>query len=151
MPLPRDGKCFLPAVHAGCGVRPEPNNFSRFEARHTIFHSWRTLSRPRRLKRRKPRCSLIWPKTGSSIALRIFYMDRPASVRSLCRIAIFAVAWTGGGSLAVSIASWCFFASRSDMQIDAGHAFVRRVGLAPVTRIGAGCLRRTAHVLLHLV
>ena len=78
-------------------------------------------------------------------------MARPASVRSLCRIASFAVAWTGGGSLVVSMVCAVLVASRGDVQIDAGHAFIRRIGLAPVTRIGAGCLRLAAQVLLHLV
>jgi hypothetical protein len=40
------------------------------------------------------------PKTRSTMALRILYTARPASVRSLCRIASLAVASTGGGSLA---------------------------------------------------
>lgn len=34
-------------------------------------YSERVVSLPRRLKRRNPRSSLIWPKTGSTIALRI--------------------------------------------------------------------------------
>lgn len=37
---------------------------------------------PRKLKRRKPRCSLTCPKTNSTIALRILYTARPAAVRN---------------------------------------------------------------------
>jgi hypothetical protein len=39
--------------------------------RHTGFHTDRTLSEPRKLKRRRARRSLIGPKTGSAIAFLI--------------------------------------------------------------------------------
>jgi hypothetical protein len=41
---------------------------------------------------------LICPKTGSTIALRILYTARPASVRNFSRIASFGDAPEGGGS-----------------------------------------------------
>src|SRR5271156_3270382 len=58
-------------LQAFLGVHPKRNSFSKLLVAHTSFHSACTLSRPRKLKRRKPRCSLIWPKTGSTMALRI--------------------------------------------------------------------------------
>src|SRR5271155_6253774 len=51
-------------LQAFLGVHPKRNSFSKLLVAHTSFHSACTLSRPRKLKRRKPRCSLIWPEDG---------------------------------------------------------------------------------------
>src|SRR5271166_268146 len=70
--------------------------FNKLWVRHTSRHSPRILSRPRSKNRRKPRASLIWPKTGSTIALRRAYAARPASVFSFA--CIFSLAGAGGDS-----------------------------------------------------
>jgi len=62
---------FVQPFQAVRGRQPERNSLSRLWVRQINFHSALTLSRPRRRKRRNPRHSLIWPKTGSTIALRI--------------------------------------------------------------------------------
>ena len=51
-------------------ARPLVNSLPRVWTAATSCHSACTASSPRRLKRRKPRASLIWPKTGSTIVLR---------------------------------------------------------------------------------
>ena len=51
-------------------ARPLVNSLPRLWTAATSSHSARTWSSPRRLNRRKPRASFIWPKTGSTIVLR---------------------------------------------------------------------------------
>src|SRR5271165_7190525 len=83
-------------------AQPEPSRiplpyrqiFNKLWVRHTSRHSPRILSRPRSKNRRKPRASLIWPKTGSTIALRRAYTARPAGVFSFA--CIFSLAVAGG-------------------------------------------------------
>ena len=52
--------------------RPERwrKSLSRLWVAQMSFHSWATRASPRRRKRRRPRTSLIWPKTGSTVILR---------------------------------------------------------------------------------
>ena len=45
---------------------------------------------------------------------------------------------------------FAFVAPRCDMQIDARHAFIRRVGLAPLTGVVAGRFWSAAQILFHL-
>ena len=59
------------SFYAVCGFHPEAKSLRRLLAMQTSFHSWPTFWSPRRLKRRNPRCSLMCPKTGSTMALRI--------------------------------------------------------------------------------
>jgi hypothetical protein len=65
----RNGR--LRDFQAVCGVQPERNSFRMLAVRQISFHSSRTLPTPRKLNRRKPRRSLIWPKTGSTMAFLI--------------------------------------------------------------------------------
>src|SRR3974377_2059994 len=58
------------------------------------LHSPRILANPRSRNRRKPRASLIWPKTGSTITFRREYTARPSAVFSFA--CIFALAVPGG-------------------------------------------------------
>jgi YD repeat-containing protein len=58
-------------LQAFFGFHAKRKSFSKLLVAQTSFHSARTLSRPRKLKRRKPRTSLICPKTGSTIAFLI--------------------------------------------------------------------------------
>src|SRR2546421_6089279 len=74
--------------------------FNKLWVRHTSRHSPRTFARPRSRNRRKPRASLIWPKTGSTIVLRCVYTARPDSVPNFARIRSLAVAGDDGGSAA---------------------------------------------------
>ena len=60
----------LSLLYAGLGSTPARKSLSRLWVRQIICHSAATRSRPRREKRRKPRASFIWPKTGSTIPLR---------------------------------------------------------------------------------
>ena len=55
--------------------------FNKLWVRHTRRHSPRILASPRSRNRRKPRASLIWPKTGSTITFRRAYTARP-----VCRL-----------------------------------------------------------------
>lgn len=50
-----------------------PCKRSRLHARHTSVHSPDTFSLPRRLNPRKPIASLMMPKTGSPVWLRLPY------------------------------------------------------------------------------
>ena len=97
----------FPPFYAVSRTHPARNSFRRLLVAHTSFHSRLTFCLPRKLKRRKPRCSSICPKTGSTIALRILYTAGPASVRNLWRIASFGDASAGGGLLLVSTAPPC--------------------------------------------
>src|ERR1035437_5244547 len=85
--------------YAPCSSHPDLKSFKRLLTAHTSFHSWLTFTLPRRLKRRKPRCSLMCPTTGSTIALRLLYTACPASVRNLRWLVSFGDASAGGGSL----------------------------------------------------
>src|ERR1039458_3011066 len=67
-----------------CKALPERNSLSKLWVRHISFHSARTFCKPRSRNRRNPRHSLICPNTGSTIALRLRYSSRPASVFSFC-------------------------------------------------------------------
>src|SRR5208283_2676562 len=66
--------------------------FNKLWVRHTRRHSPRILANPRSRNRRKPRASLIWPKTGSTITFRREYTARPAAVFSFACIFALAVA-----------------------------------------------------------
>src|SRR5208337_4655597 len=75
---------------------------------HTSRHSPRILANPRSRNRRKPRASLIWPKTGSTITFRREYTARPAAVFSFACIFALAVAGGEAGSAAAGVvALWC--------------------------------------------
>src|SRR5271166_3025868 len=67
-----------------CKALPERNSLSKLWVRQISFHSARTFCKPRSRNRRNPRHSLICPNTGSTIALRIRYRSRPASVFNFC-------------------------------------------------------------------
>ena len=51
----------------------------------------------------------------------------------------------------VAISCLHVVSARGDMQIDARYAFIARIGLAPVARIGTGRVRLAAQVLFHLI
>ena len=58
-------------AHAHPGAsRPQRNSLSRLWPVQIRDHSPLTLSSPRRRNWRKPRPALIWPKTGSTVAMR---------------------------------------------------------------------------------
>ena len=57
--------------------------FNKLWVRHTSRHSPRILANPRSRNRRKPRASLIWPKTGSTITFRREYTARPSALFQL--------------------------------------------------------------------
>src|SRR2546422_690836 len=44
------------------------------------------LAKPRSRNRRQPRTSLLWPKTGSTMTLRLAYNARPAGVRTVAHV-----------------------------------------------------------------
>jgi hypothetical protein len=62
----------VPAVQPGMTrpARPTLKSLARSWTAQTSCHSAHVLTLPRRLKRRKPRASLFWPKTGSTMTLR---------------------------------------------------------------------------------
>jgi len=47
-----------------------PKSFRILPVAHTSAHSLSAAARPRRMKRRTPRFSLAWPKTGSTVQER---------------------------------------------------------------------------------
>ena len=53
--------------------QPDRNSFNRLCVAQISLHSLRTFLNPRKLKRRNPRPSLMYPKTGSTICFRILY------------------------------------------------------------------------------
>ena len=82
--------------------------FNKLWVRHTSRHSPRILANPRSRNRRKPRASLIWPKTGSTITFRREYTARPSAVFSFACIFSLAVAGGEAGSAAAGVvALWC--------------------------------------------
>ena len=78
--LSRGLRSALGSVWCGRGVRPltlqagqadlMAASLSRLWTVHSKAHSPATFARPRRRNRRKPRGSLIWPKTGSTVCFR---------------------------------------------------------------------------------
>src|ERR1039458_4768316 len=74
------------ATAAATARQPDRNSFSKLCVKQIRDHSSSTSSSPRNENLRKPRISLIWPKTGSTIALRILYTTLPSGVRSLAFI-----------------------------------------------------------------
>jgi len=60
---------------ADCGAKPLRNDFRRLLVRQIRFHAAWTFS--------NPHTSLIRPKTGSTICLRLEQVQRPFTVRSL--------------------------------------------------------------------
>src|SRR5207244_1335009 len=57
-------------MDAACGPIRARKSLSRLWVRQISAHSAAALPAPRKENRRKPRPSLVWPKTGSTIALR---------------------------------------------------------------------------------
>jgi hypothetical protein len=47
------------------------HSLSRLWVPHNSLHSAWQARRPRRMNRRAPRISLIWPKTGSTVSFRL--------------------------------------------------------------------------------
>jgi hypothetical protein len=74
------GRGILPAVRRPGASLARPGryaatpalcSFSRLCVRQISDHSARALSMPRRRNWRRPRACLIWPKTGSTVVLRL--------------------------------------------------------------------------------
>lgn len=84
----RAGRTALGASHAQ--HTPKRRMRFKFNAVQIRFHAALAASKPRRLKRRKPRTRLIQPNTGSGIHLRRRQCARPCGVSS--RSAMRAVA-----------------------------------------------------------
>ena len=61
---------------------PLRHSFNKLCVAQISDHSLRQASNPRRMKRSKPRTSLICPNTGSTVRLRHLYSSRPRLVLS---------------------------------------------------------------------
>jgi hypothetical protein len=97
-----------PPGQATCGDQPLRNSFRRLWVAQIRIHSACTASNPRSRKRRRPRTSLIWPNTGSTVSLRLEYSRLPFFVRSLRAIRSRTVARLGMRPRGTDSAVPCF-------------------------------------------
>jgi len=61
----------LAAYHGTAGTHPLLKSLRMLWVKQMMSHSAATFDTPRKENRRNPRTSLIWPKTGSTICLRL--------------------------------------------------------------------------------